>query len=395
MALSVLNNENLASLSLSHKFRSGTFSSFIYILAILASFSALLLLPFIYVQISVKSPGIIQSSIEKTELFTSVSGRIMEVRMKDNQKILRGDTILILDSTVPGQKSDLLGGRKKQLADFLSDIEKLLLSSNKTDDQGAESFLKSAQYLSAWRHFSQEVLEIRNVKDQAEKIFSRYKILYQNNAITLSEYEKFSFDYDQANSNHSLLIKRYKSQWEQDAVAYRNELREIAGTELEITDQKSLYVIKAPVDGSLQDLQGLQEGSYVFANQRFAEISPDTKLIAFCYVKPSDIGLITEGQSVSFQVDAFNYNQWGMISGNVLDISDDIIFTEGGIPVFKVKCSLDSDHLRSGKDKKGYIRKGMGFSARFFVAERTLIQLLYDNVDDWLNPNLTNRGSLQ
>ena len=395
MALSVLNNESLASLSLSHKFRSGTFSRFIYILALLSVFSALLLLPFISVRISVKSPGTIQSSIEKTELFTSVSGRIMELRMKDNQQILRGDTVLILDSSVPGQKSDLLGGRKVQLKNFLTDIEKLLLFSDQTEDQGAELILKSAQYLSVWRHFSQEVIEVRNVKDQAEKIFSRYKILYQNNAITLSEYEKFSFEYDQANSNHSLLIKRYKSQWQQDAVTYRNELREIAGTELEISDQKSLFVIKAPVDGSLQNLQGLQEGSYVFANQRLAEISPDTKLTAYCYVKPSDIGLINEGQSVNFQVDAFNYNQWGMISGKVLDISDDIILTEGGMPVFKVKCSLDADHLKSGTEKKGFIRKGMGFTARFFVAERTMIQLLYDNVDDWLNPNLTNQGRLQ
>lgn len=395
MALSVLNNESLASLSLSHKFRSGKFSNIIYILAILASFSALFLLPFISVQISVKSPGIIQSSIEKTELFTSVSGRVVDVRMKDNQQISRGDTVLILDSSLPGQKSDLLGGRKKQLTDFLSDIEKLLLLSDHSEELGPEPLLKSAQYFSAWRHFSQEVLEIRNVKVQAEKIFSRYKILYQNNAITLSEYEKFSFDFDKADSNYSLLIKRFQSQLEQDAVVYRNELREIAGTELEISEQKSLYVIKAPVDGSLQNLQGLLAGSYVFANQRVAEISPDTKLTAFCYVKPSDIGLVTEGQSVSFQVDAFNYNQWGMISGKVLDISDDLILSNGGIPVFKVKCSLDSDHLRSGADKKGYVRKGMGFTARFIVAERTLIQLLYDNVDDWLNPNLTNGGSLQ
>lgn len=395
MPLSVLNSESLASLSLSHKFRSGKFTSIIYVLAILAAFSVLLLLPIISVQISVKSPGIIQSSIEKTELFTSVSGRVTDFRMNDNQQILRGDTVLILDSSVPGQKSDLLGGRKRQLADFLSDIEKLLLFSNQQEEQGPEPLLKSAQYLSAWLHFSEEVLEIRNVKDQAQKILSRYRILYQNNAITLSEYEKFSFDFDQANSNYSLLIKRNKSQWEQDAVAYRNELREIAGTELDISDQKSLYVIKAPIDGSLQNLQGLRAGSYVFANQRLADISPDTKLTAFCYVKPSDIGLIAEGQSVSFQVDAFNYNQWGMISGKVLDISDDLILSNGGIPVFKVKCSLDSDHLMSGADKKGYVRKGMGFTARFIVAERTLIQLLYDNVDDWLNPNLTNQESLQ
>jgi HlyD family secretion protein len=395
MALSVLDDENLASLSLSHKQRSGTFSRLIYILAILAGFSALLSMPFISVQISVKSPGIIQSSIEKTELFTSVSGHVTEVRLKDNQKIFKGDTLLILDSSVSGQKSELLRKRKDQLNDFLYDIEKLLIFSEQSKNLGAEPVLKSAPYLSAWRHFSQEELEVRNARDQSEKIFGRHKLLYQNSALTLSEYEKFGYEYDQSVSNHSLLIKRYRSQWELEADAFRNELREIAGTELEITDQRRLYVLRATLEGSLQNIQGLQAGSYVFANQKLAEISPDTQLIAFCYVKPSDIGLIAEGQDVNFQIDAFNYNQWGMISGKVQDISDDIILTEGGLPVFKVKCSLDSDHLKSGSNIKGYIRKGMGFTARFFVTERTLIQLLYDNVDDWMNPNLTNRGSLQ
>jgi HlyD family secretion protein len=30
----------------------------------------------------------------------------------------------------------------------------------------------------------------------------------------------------------------------------------------------------------------------------------------------------------------------------------------------------------------------MTLQARFMVAERTLWQLLYDKVDDWMNPNL-------
>jgi len=100
--------------------------------------------------------------------------------------------------------------------------------------------------------------------------------------------------------------------------------------EAEIEEQNKLFTLRAPVNGSVQSLAGIQAGSYVFANQKIAEISPNAQLIALCYIKPTDIGLIRKGQSVNFQVDAFNYNQWGFISGKVIDISDDISFFGSG-----------------------------------------------------------------
>ena len=72
----------------------------------------------------------------------------------------------------------------------------------------------------------------------------------------------------------------------------------------------------------------------------------------------------------------------------MLDISDDIIFTNTGEAVFKVRCSLDNDHLKLKNEYKGYLKKGMNFTARFMVAKRSLFQLLYDDADNWLNPNL-------
>ncbi|WP_449436794.1 HlyD family efflux transporter periplasmic adaptor subunit [Pedobacter steynii] len=55
---------------------------------------------------------------------------------------------------------------------------------------------------------------------------------------------------------------------------------------------KKQYILRAPIAGSVQNLVGLQKGAYVFANQKIGEISPDTNLTAFCYIKPADIGLI-------------------------------------------------------------------------------------------------------
>jgi HlyD family secretion protein len=51
-----------------------------------------------------------------------------------------------------------------------------------------------------------------------------------------------------------------------------------------------------------------------------------------------------------------------------------------------VKCVLDQDHLALKNGFQGRLKKGMTLQARFFVTERSLFQLLYDDVNDWLNP---------
>jgi hypothetical protein len=125
----------------------------------------------------------------------------------------------------------------------------------------------------------------------------------------------------------------------------------------------------------------------VAVNDVIAEISPDGGLIAETYVLPKDVGLLRPGTTANFQVDAFNYNQWGMISGKVVSISNDIFAKEGEQPYFKVRCKLDDNKLELKNGYVGYLKKGMGLQANFYVTRRTLFQLLYDKADDWLNPN--------
>lgn len=388
MELPNCSNESISHISFWYRYKTGTKSRIIYMIMLLAAIIALVATPFINIQISIKAAGILQSDAEKTVLSASVSGRITEIRMRDNQKLSKGDTLLVIDASLPGQQSKLLSKHSEQLIQLLQDVNQLIRHADLEGSQFLSPVLSTGQYHASWRYFLQEAEERRNAKDQAERIFNRYNALYKNNVLTVSEYEKFRFDYDQAISNLTILIKRYKSQWQMEAGGYRNELRDLAGQKAELNEQKKLYTLLATVNGSLQNISGLQAGAYVFASQKIGEISPDTELTAFCYIKPSDIGLIRIGQDVSFQIEAFNYNQWGMLRGKVLDISDDINTTKEGLPVFKIKCSLDTDHLKLNNGYRGYVKKGMNFTARFMVAERSLFQLLYDQVDDWLNPNL-------
>lgn len=96
--------------------------------------------------------------------------------------------------------------------------------------------------------------------------------------------------------------------------------------------------------------------------------------------------MIQEGQKVKFRVDAFNYNQWGMLTGKVSEIAKDVSSGENKRPVFVVKCKLDDTTL-SYQEKTVKVKKGMTVNANFFLKQRTLAQLLYDDISDWFDPN--------
>jgi HlyD family secretion protein len=116
-----------------------------------------------------------------------------------------------------------------------------------------------------------------------------------------------------------------------------------------------------------------------------AVISPENSLIAEVIVPAKHIGMLFIGMPVKIQMDAFDYNQWGMVSGRITGISDDYHLVNNA-PVFKVKCTLDTPFLRLKNGTTGLIKKGMTLNARFIIASRTLFQLLYQKSDDWLNP---------
>ncbi|MBB6112583.1 HlyD family secretion protein [Mucilaginibacter lappiensis] len=386
MALFTYSTETIAETSIVYRSQISRRTQLIYVVTVLAILVTFAVLPFIKTPISIKGNGLLQSSIEKAELTIPVNGRLTQLKLTDNQKITRGDTILVIDASVQKQQGALADNRKRQIGQFLGDINELLAGVN--NERTRTPNLQTGQYNASWQQFAQELQNSAIAKEQAASTFNRYNELYKNKVLTESEYEKYKFEYDQAKSSYLMILAKYKTQWQTEANGFRNELRQLNGQEAEINEQKRQYMLRAPISGSVQNITGVQNGAYVFANQKIGEISPDANLTAFCYIKPSDIGLIKKGQEVRFQVDAFNYNQWGLVTGKVVDISDDIIIVNQNQPVFKVKCTLDKNYLTLKNGYKGYLKKGMNFTARFNVTKRSLYQLLYDKVDDWVNPNI-------
>jgi HlyD family secretion protein len=210
--------------------------------------------------------------------------------------------------------------------------------------------------------------------------------LAKDKIISTKEFYDIEINYQKLQSSNKAFIQEQLSTWQQDLVRYNLELSQYKQTLSVVNADASYFSVKAPTSGIIQGINTRYQGGLLQANETLCTISPEGDLIGECYVPTRDIGLLKVGQFVRYQMEAFDYNYFGVLTGKVSTIDNDFTVINN-TPVFKVRCSFDSTQLHLKNGFTGKLKKGLNFQARFIVARRSLWQLLYDKLDDWLNPN--------
>jgi HlyD family secretion protein len=92
MPLSSHTAETIVNTSIAYKYKISTQSKVIYLTVLVVVAGALAALPFLKVQISVRSAsGYLQPAVEKQQLYAPITGRITQLMVLDNQKIKQGE----------------------------------------------------------------------------------------------------------------------------------------------------------------------------------------------------------------------------------------------------------------------------------------------------------------
>ncbi len=360
-------------------YKNKTKSISIYLVVVLAIIAFLFLLPVIKVDISSQSRGSIRSSTDNVPLMSLVSGKVTYVNLKNNRLVQKGDTLvqLTLESLHTDQATN-----QSLASDLQSRISDL---SQATAGNG--NALNTPEIQQEWQTYSSKKREQESKIDQTQMSYNRNKSLFDKGIIARAEFEKYSFDYTFAQQELTSLVKSQQSSWQSQKRELENQLKNLNGTLQKLAVDSKNYVITAPLSGTIENFSGIQVGSFLNASQPIANLSATDQLIVESTVSPNDIGLIHKNQKVKFQIDAFNYNQWGLLEGKVIDIDHNITI-QGDQAFFKVRCALDSTvmKLKSGYTTK--VSKGMTLTSRYVITRRSLFDLLFDKMDDWLNPKI-------
>ena len=362
---------------------------YLVLLGVIALCAAML--PVVRVQPSVRSTGVVRPAIEKHDVRARSSGIVEVVRLRENGPVRQGDTLALLRSDALGERRDLVVSRLRERREIVHDLERL------TRGPRAATLPASALTTPMLRreYASFGVMEAAFVlrSTQAERELERARKLAEQGFVTRSEIEEKTFALSRIESERSAATVRMLSDWETRLAAYRSELATLETEQRQLTDESARYAVVAPVTGTVEQIANLSPGSYLAEADRLAVISPASTLLADVDVRPRDVGLLHIGMPVRLHIDAFDASDWGFVTGRVSEIAGDAVPVNGQ-PAFRVRVALDQDHLALRTGFVGQLKKGMTLQARFLLAERTLWQLLFDDVSDWIDPTKERRSAL-
>lgn len=353
----------------------------VYIIILAVLIATIISLPFIYIDVTTKSPASIESVESKKDIIAPISGRIDSLFIQENQFVNQNSMLLKITDEYIIKQTQLLKDRETQVQKYLSDIRTLFNNLHSK----AFLILQTNQYQSDYDNLIAQLQTAQTKEDYAKIKCNRYQELYKTKDISAEEWESHTLDLKQAQNEVNTIVKRFQAKWQSEELQHKTEIFNIQQQLAQIEAEKDKLIVTANATGSILKMSGIQQGSYIQAGQKLAEISPNNNLIAVCLVSPKDIGFIHIGQALQLHIDAFNYNAWGAIQATVIEISKDVYLTDDKTPFFKIKAKLSKEFLQLKNGYKGNVIKGMTATASFMITKRSLWNLLFDKVDDWFN----------
>lgn len=356
----------------------------IYLILLFGIISALSCLPFIYTDISVKASGITRPISERTEVKSVISGIIDSLLYKEGDRVAKEAVILRIKDLTSQGKRTLTQFEITQHEQLIHDLG--LLTADKVFLPEIIEQLYSPLYKEQAGRFIHQKTDQEASLKKANKELEMNTSLAKEKVISPKEFFDIQINQEKIQSLYKAFTQEQLSTWQQDLSKYRLALSQYQQQMQQVNADAGYYKVKAPVSGIIQGMNARYPGGLLQANETLCTISPEEAIIGECYVPTKDIGFLKKGQPARYQLEAFNYNYFGVLTGKIISIDNDFSAIENK-PVFKIRCSFDSNQLRLTNGFTGQLKKGLGFQVRFVVARRSLWQLLFDKLDDWLNPD--------
>lgn len=149
--------------------------------------------------------------------------------------------------------------------------------------------------------------------------------------------------------------------------------------ELEKAERKgALQQLRAPVDGTVQQLAVHTIGGVVQPAEPLMVIVPgEGDLIAEAVVLNKDVGSINVGDEVEVKLEAFPFTKYGVIRGQLENISLDAIQDENLGLVYAARIALSKDKILA-RGREVPLTSGMSLTAEIKTGQRRILEFVIE-----------------
>jgi HlyD family secretion protein/adhesin transport system membrane fusion protein len=154
------------------------------------------------------------------------------------------------------------------------------------------------------------------------------------------------------------------------------ERAEVSESIARFEDRFKRLEITSPIRGVVQDLTFTVPGAVVGPGAAVAQIVPvEDELIVEVLLNPKDVAFVTPGQEATVRITAYDFAQFGGMTGTIERISPTTITTDNGGSFYTVVIRMEHNHFGDDPDKY-LVLPGMIVQADIKTADRTLMEYL-------------------
>jgi membrane fusion protein, peptide pheromone/bacteriocin exporter len=356
-----------------------------YWLVLTGAAGALAALPLLQVEVTVRAAGLVRPATERTELKAAMGGKVRCLRARDNDRVATGQPLVELDTRDLDERRARNRALQRERSELVADLAVLTTAYADGSEKAAPGNLTTSLLMRENAEFRARSDASRLAVAKTRSDLERAEILSANGIITRRELDELRYAAERARAEAALSAQETLAAWQARLRDERTALADLVSEERRLEEEQALGVVCSPAGGTVQGLTGLAVGTYVLAGQSLGYVSPEDRLIAEVYVSPRDIAFVRAGQPARMQIDAYPHTQWGLLAGMVESVAGDATMA-GHQAAFRVVVCPSALELRLADGTAGPLRKGMTLTARFVVARRSLLQLLYGDAVSRLDP---------
>jgi membrane fusion protein, epimerase transport system len=395
---------------------------------------------------AVVAPAVVKIDLNRRPVQHAEGGIIAEVKVRDGQRVSKGEPLIILGDVAVSADLERLGFRARAEEAAIARLEaeqasrasiefpKALLEAAQGEKRLQELLTKERSLFSARREaltgqvallrsqrgkVEQELAALqsqvaeagRSLEHQREELENNRRLLRDGflSAARVSQNEATVADYgvklaerrselaraEQRRIDIDLRIRSLESDYRQQA----SDQLKIAGQRLselreelrKPADAAARQVIVAPADGEVMDLKFTSVGSVIAPRETIADIVPSgPKLLVEAQLRPEDIEQVRRGQTADVRFTAFNPRTTPSVSGRVSYVSADRLIDQSTrLPYYLAQIEIDPDSLAQA----GSLPLQAGMPAEVFLLgrERTTLEYLAQPVTDVLRRSIRER----
>ncbi len=240
--------------------------------------------------------------------------------------------------------------------------------------------------------------DLSNYRKALKLAQEEYKLsqeLYSKGDISLSELMRLERSVIDVNQRMQNVISQYRIDASKELTRLQIEIRSLENRLKERNDIRQQTAITSPTDGVIREIKNFSVGAVYRPGDELLQITPSNQpLIIEAKIQPADVSLVSVGQEVDLNFDAWDFGRYGSLKGKVNYISPDTLAEQGAggqsYVYYRLRIELN-EQQNNQRIPLNHIKTGMTVQANIKADTRSLLTYLTGPVAKSLKASLSEK----